>query len=214
MSFVCPGRDCNLCPRLVEFRMQNRMKFPSYYNGPVPPFGSLDAEILVVGLAPGLNGANQTARPFTNDYAGDVLYPILKKFGLAKGNYQKRKDDGFELINVRVTNSVRCVPPENKPTGEEVRICGGFLTEEIKDMKNLKLILTLGSIAHNAVLSVLGYKKSAFKFRHGAVHELDKHGLQLINSYHTSRYNINTGVLTYEMFEEIIKQVKTLCGQL
>ena len=138
MSFVCPGRDCALCPRLVEFRMQNRAKFPTYYNGPVPPFGPIDAEVLIAGLAPGLNGANQTARPFTNDYAGDVLYPILKKFGLAKGDYQKRKDDGFELLNVRVTNSVRCVPPENKPTGEEVRTCGQFLTEEVADMKRLK----------------------------------------------------------------------------
>ena len=107
MSFVCPGRDCTLCPRLVEFRMQNRAKFPTYYNGPVPPFGPIDAEVLIAGLAPGLNGANQTARPFTNDYAGDVLYPILKKFGLAKGDYQKRKDDGFELLNVRVTNRRR-----------------------------------------------------------------------------------------------------------
>lgn len=210
MAFECPGRDCGLCSRLVEFRMQNRLKFPHYYNGPVPPFGSLDAEILVVGLAPGLNGANQTARPFTNDYAGDVLYPILKQFDLAKGDYQKRKDDGFELLNVRITNSVRCVPPENKPTGEEVKICGNFLINEIAEMKNLKIILTLGGIAHGAVLSVLGYKKAAFKFKHGAVHRLEKHNVLMLNSYHTSRYNINTGVLTYEMFEEIVKKMKTL----
>lgn len=210
MTFVCPGRDCDLCPRLVEFRKANRLKFPTYFNGPVPPFGSIDAEILIVGLAPGLNGANQTARPFTNDYAGDVLYPILKKYGFAKGEYQKRKDDGFELINVRITNSVRCVPPENKPTGQEVKTCGDFLIDEIADMKNLKLILTLGSIAHGAVLSVLGYKKAAFKFKHGAVHHLDKHNLLMLNSYHTSRYNINTGVLTFEMFEAIVQQMKNL----
>ena len=213
MSFVCPGRDCTLCPRLVEFRTQNRAKFPTYYNGPVPPFGPIDAEVLIAGLAPGLNGANQTARPFTNDYAGDVLYPILKKFGLAKGDYQKRKDDGFELLNVRETNSVRCVPPENKPTGEEVRTCGQFLTEEVADMKRLKLILALGSIAHGAILSVLGYKKAAFKFKHGAVYHLDRHNLLLVDSYHTSRYNINTGVLTYEMFEEVIAKVKELLAQ-
>ncbi len=210
MTFVCPSRDCSLCPRLVEYRMGNCLKFPSYYNGPVPPFGSIDAEILVVGLAPGLNGANQTARPFTNDYAGDVLYPILKEFGLAEGNYQKRKDDGFELKNIRITNSVRCAPPQNKVTGDEVKTCGQFLIEEINDMKNLKIILTLGSVAHSAVLGVLGYKKAAFKFAHNAVHKLDKHNLLMVNSYHTSRYNINTGVLTEEMFRDVIRNLQSL----
>lgn len=210
MVFVCPDRKCALCPRLVEFRKGNIAKFPSYYNGPVPPFGSIDAEVLIVGLAPGLNGANQTARPFTNDYAGDVLYPILKSFGFASGEYQKRKDDGFELKNVRVTNSVRCVPPQNKVTGDEVKTCGKFLIEEINDMKNLKIILTLGSVAHNAVLGVLGYKKASFKFAHNAVHKLERHNLLMVNSYHTSRYNINTGVLTYEMFENVIKNIKEL----
>lgn len=210
MVFVCPDRKCALCPRLVEFREGNIAKFPSYYNGPVPPFGSIDAEVLIVGLAPGLNGANQTARPFTNDYAGDVLYPILKSFGFASGEYQKRKDDGFELKNVRVTNSVRCVPPQNKVTGDEVKTCGKFLIDEINDMKNLKIILTLGSVAHNAVLGVLGYKKASFKFAHNAVHKLDRHNLLMVNSYHTSRYNINTGVLTYEMFENVIKNIKEL----
>lgn len=210
MSFVCPGRDCDLCPRLVEYRMGNRDKFPSYYNGPVPPFGSIDAEILVVGLAPGLNGANQTARPFTNDYAGDVLYPILKEFGLAKGDYQKRKDDGFELLNIRITNSVRCAPPQNKVTGDEVNTCGKFLIEEINDMKNLKVILTLGSVAHSAVLGVLGYRKAAFKFGHNAMHHLDKHNIVMVNSYHTSRYNINTGVLTYDMFRDVVRKLSGL----
>lgn len=210
MSFACPDKKCCRCPRLLEFRAQNIAKFPSYHNGPVESFGDLEAEILIVGLAPGLNGANQTNRPFTNDYAGDVLYPILKKHGLAKGNYDKRKDDGFELINVRVTNSVRCVPPQNKVTGDEVKNCGGYLIEELCEMPNLKIILTLGSVAHNAVLGVLGYKKAAFKFAHGAVHQLDKHRLLMVNSYHTSRYNINTGVLTYEMFEDVVKKVKDL----
>ena len=210
MTFICPERDCSLCPRLVDYRLGNRKKFPSYYNGPVPPFGSVNSEILVVGLAPGLNGANQTARPFTNDYAGDVLYPILKEFGLAEGDYQKRKDDGFELKNIRITNSVRCVPPQNKVTGDEVKTCGKFLIEEINDMKNLKIILTLGSVAHSAVLGVLGYKKSAFKFAHNAVHRLEKHNLVMVDSYHTSRYNINTGVLTEDMFRDVIRNVKTL----
>lgn len=210
MTFVCPSRNCDLCPRLVAFRESNKLKFPTYYNGPVPSFGPIEAEVLIVGLAPGLNGANQTARPFTNDYAGDVLYPILKKYGFAQGNYAKRKDDGFELLNIRVTNSVRCVPPQNKVTGDEVKTCGKFLIEEIGDMKNLKIILTLGSVAHSAVLGVLGYKKAAFKFAHGAVHKLSQHNLLMVNSYHTSRYNINTGVLTYEMFEEIIQKIADL----
>lgn len=210
MPFKCPERNCALCPRLVEFRKTNQEKYPTYYNGAVPPFGNLDAEILIVGLAPGLNGANQTARPFTNDYAGDILYPILKEFGLAKGNYQKRKDDGFELINVRITNSVRCAPPKNQVTGEEVKTCGKFLIDEINNMKNLKIILTLGGVAHNAVLGVLGYKKAAFKFAHNAVHHLAKHNLLMINSYHTSRYNINTGVLTAEMFKDVIKNILNL----
>ena len=149
MAFVCPDKNCLKCSRLIEFRQGNIAKFPTYYNGPVEPFGSLDAEVLVVGLAPGLNGANQTNRPFTNDYAGDVLYPALKKFGLAQGNYQKRKDDGFELLNVRITNSVRCVPPQNKVTGDEVKACGSYLIEEIASMPRLKVILTLGSVAQD-----------------------------------------------------------------
>ena len=208
MVFACPDKSCAKCPRLLEFRQGNIAKFPHYYNGPVEPFGNLDAEVLVVGLAPGLNGANQTNRPFTNDYAGDVLYPVLKKYGFARGEYGKRKDDGFELIDVRITNSVRCVPPQNKVTGEEVKNCGAYLIEEIKAMPRLKIILTLGSVAHNAVLGVLGYRKAAFKFAHNAVHLLDQHNLLMVNSYHTSRYNINTGVLTYEMFEDVIKNIK------
>ncbi len=208
MTFLCPDKKCCKCSRLIAFRRENEAKFPSYYNGPVPSFGNLDAEILIVGLAPGLNGANQTGRPFTNDYAGDVLYPILKKYGFALGNYEKRSDDGFELVNVRVTNSVRCVPPQNKVTGEETKNCGSYLNDEIAHMKNLKIILTLGSVAHNAVLGVLGYKKTAYKFAHNAVHRLEKHNLLMINSYHTSRYNINTGVLTYEMFEDVVKNIR------
>lgn len=210
MTFCPPGKDCKNCTRLLDFRIENIKKFPNYYNGPVPSFGNFDAEILVVGLAPGLNGANQTGRPFTNDYAGDVLYPTLKKYGFAKGNYGKIANDGFELINVRITNSVRCVPPQNKVTGDEVKNCGQFLIDEIAEMPNLKIILTLGSVAHNAVLGVLGYKKTNFKFGHGNKHTLDKHNLLMINSYHTSRYNINTGVLTFDMFDDIIEKIKEL----
>ena len=190
--FCKPEKNCDLCPRLVEFRRGNKQKFPTYHNGPVSPFGSLDAQVLIVGLAPGLNGANQTDRPFTNDYAGDILYPALKKFGLAQGNYQKRKDDGFELLNVRVTNSVRCVPPQNKVNA------------------NLKIILSLGSVSHGAVLQALGYTKAAYKFAHVAEHFLPKHNLILLDSYHTSRYNINTNILTAEMFDKIISRLKEL----
>ncbi len=213
MDFRCPDKSCNKCPRLLEFRQQNQTKFPSYYNGPVPPFGSLEAEILVVGMAPGLNGANQTARPFTNDYAGDVLYPALKDNGLAEGNYERRKDDGFELKNVRVTNAVRCVPPQNKVVGAEVKNCGVYLQQELAAMPNLRVILALGVVAHNAVLSILGYRQAAHKFAHGNVHKLENHGILMLDSYHTSRYNINTGVLTYQMFDQIVKQLKNLLAE-
>lgn len=213
MSFVPPDKTCQLCPRLLAFRDQNIAKFPSYYNGPVEPFGKLNAQVLIVGMAPGLNGANQTNRPFTNDYAGDVLYPTLKKFGFATGNYQKRKDDGFELINVRVTNAVRCVPPQNKVLTDEVKNCGQFLINEIDLMPNLKIILSLGTVSHQAVLRALKYKLADFKFAHGAVHNLSRHNLLLVDSYHTSRYNVNTGVLTLEMFENIINLVQKLLEQ-
>lgn len=208
MTFCPPDKNCILCHRLVDFRKQNQQKFPSYHNGAVESFGNLDAKILIVGLAPGLNGANQTNRPFTNDYAGDILYPALKENGLAKGNYQKIKNDDFELINVRITNAVRCVPPQNKVTTEETKTCGQFLIKEINNMPNLKIILSLGAVSHNAVLKVLGYKLSEFKFVHGKTYHLYKHNLMLTDSYHTSRYNINTGVLTYEMFDTVIKTIK------
>ena len=214
MKFTPPKKECDLCPRLCEFRIKNQEKYPHYHNGSVTPFGDLSAEILIVGLAPGLNGANQTNRPFTNDYAGDVLYPILKQYGFAKGTYQKRKDDGYELINVRITNAVRCVPPENKPTTEEEKTCRQFLINEISAMSNLKIILCLGTISHKNVLQALGLKQSYAKFKHGEIYTLPtRQKLTLIDSYHTSRYNINTGVLTYEMFEEIIKKIKGLLNQ-
>ncbi|MBR1904281.1 MAG: uracil-DNA glycosylase [Alphaproteobacteria bacterium] len=207
---LCPAQNCAKCPRLVEFRAQNQRKFPSYHNAPVESFGSLDAEILVVGLAPGLNGANQTNRPFTNDYAGDILYPALKKFGFAQGNYGRIKNDGFELLNVRVSNTVRCVPPQNKVTADEIAACRPFLQAEIAAMPHLKLILSLGSVSHGAVLQALGYKKSAYKFAHGAEHLLPHHNITLIDSYHTSRYNINTNVLTAAMFDKIIARLQQL----
>lgn len=205
-----PQKNCTLCERLCAFRHKNKELYPNYYNAPVESFGNLNAEILIVGLAPGLHGANQTGRPFTNDYAGDILYPILKENGLAKGSYLKKKDDGYCLINTRITNAVRCVPPENKPTTLEEKTCRQFLTEEIASMPNLKIILSLGTISHKNVLQALGLKQSFAKFAHGAIHTLPYHNIKLIDSYHTSRYNINTGVLTYAMFDEIIKKMKGL----
>ncbi len=210
MSFCPPDQNCSLCPRLAEFRAQNRQKFPNYHNGPVESFGELSAQILVVGMAPGLNGANRTNRPFTNDYAGDILYPALQKFGFARGTYQKRRDDGFVLENVRVTNAVRCVPPQNKVTGAETATCKRFLAAEIAAMTNLKIILCLGTVSHAAVLKVLGCRQAAYKFSHNAVHHLKERPLIMVDSYHTSRYNINTGVLSREMFENVVKNMKEL----
>ena len=206
MSFKPPARDCSLCPRLVDFRLQNRQKFPDKHNAPVSPFGPLDAKLLIVGLAPGLKGANFSGRPFTGDYAGVLLYNTLIKFGLAKGVFDARADDGLQLINCRITNAVRCVPPQNKPLPEEETTCRPFLAKEIAAMPNLKTIISLGLISHNAVLKTLGHKISAFKFAHGAKHDVGR-GITLLDSYHCSRYNTQTNRLTAEMFEAIFKKL-------
>lgn len=210
-SFTQPSADCPLCPRLAAFREANRAKYSHFHNAPVPAFGNLDAELLVVGLAPGLKGANATGRPFTGDYAGDILYAALEKHGLATGHYQQRPDDGFSLINTRVTNGVRCVPPENKPETSEIHQCNSFLRAELAAMPNLKVILSLGSISHNAVLRACSEKLSHHKFAHQGEHTLHPafraSPLLLVDSYHTSRYNLNTGVLTVEMFDEVVKKI-------
>jgi uracil-DNA glycosylase family 4 len=201
-----PLSDCRLCPRLAAFRDDNRIKFPDEFNAPVPSFGTLDAELLIVGLAPGLKGANFSGRPFTGDYAGDLLYPTLIKFGYANGIFKARADDGLSLVNCRITNAVRCVPPQNKPTGDEMNTCLSFLHGEITSMPNVKVILSLGLIAHQAVLKACGLKQSAFQFAHGATHHLGN-GTTLVNSYHCSRYNTNTGRLTTAMFEDVFKVI-------
>ena len=207
LLFKEAGRDCPLCPRLVAFRQANRAHYPSFHNAPVPAFGSLDAALLIVGLAPGLKGANQTGRPFTNDYAGDLLYPTLVKLGLAKGHYEKRADDGLKLINTRITNAVRCVPPQNKPEPAEEKTCRAhFLIPEVAAMKNLKVILALGGLSHGSVLKLFGRKLSQFKFAHGAQHQISER-VTLFDSYHCSRYNTNTGVLTTRMFEDVVGAV-------
>jgi uracil-DNA glycosylase family 4 len=208
MSFTPPDSECPLCPRLVAFREQNRASYPSFYNGAVPSFGMLEAWLLVVGLAPGLKGANRTGRPFTGDYAGEVLYQGLIKCGLAEGNYAARPDDGFTLKGVRISNAVRCVPPENKPTPREVATCLTFLQAEIAAMPNLRVILSLGLTSHQAVLKGLGKKQKEFPFSHGAQHKLGQ-GLLLADSYHTSRYNIQTGRLTQGMFDAVLAAIKT-----
>jgi len=206
-----PIKDCTLCPRLANFLAENRIKFPHFHNAPVPSFGGLDATILVVGLAPGLKGANATGRPFTGDYAGDLLYETLQKKGYASGFYQKRAEDGFTLHNVRITNAVRCVPPQNKPTGDEVLTCRPYLVNEMNAMqeRNLKIILSLGKISHDTVLKTFNLKLSQYPFGHGAVHSLPN-GLYLVDSYHCSRYNVNTGRLTAQMFEDVFDCIATL----
>jgi uracil-DNA glycosylase family 4 len=198
-----PSLDCPLCPRLAAFRHAAREKFPSWYNAPVMPFGPDDAGLLIVGLAPGLQGANRTGRPFTGDFAGDLLYATLKEFGLARGTYDRRPDDGLTLVDCRISNAVKCVPPENKPTPEEIKICNRFLADELKSLPRVKVVLALGSIAHDAVLVGSGLKKSAAKFGHAARHDLPG-GRILFDSYHCSRYNTNTGRLTTEMFRDVV----------
>jgi uracil-DNA glycosylase family 4 len=202
-----PEAGCTLCARLAKFRAENRTKFVDWHNAPVPSFGRLDASLLIVGLAPGLKGANRTGRPFTGDYAGNLLYATLAKFGYAKGVYDARADDDFELVDCRITNAVRCVPPENKPTPVEIALCRPFLAAEIAAMPRLKTILALGAIAHQSVLTAFGERRADFPFKHEALHNLSS-GMTLADSYHCSRYNTNTGRLTPQMFDDVFTAVK------
>jgi len=202
-----PPRDCPRCPRLVAFRHQWRAKEPHWFNAPVHSFGPLDARLLVVGLAPGLRGANRTGRPFTGDYAGDLLYATLSEFGFSRGRFDARPDDGLTLIDARITNAVHCVPPENKPTPAEINTCrDAFLAHRIPAMPRLRAIVALGRIAHESTLRALGHRLAAAPFVHGAMHPVGK--LTLFDSYHCSRYNTNTGVLTPEMFRAVFGAVR------
>ena len=205
-AFENPPADCALCPRLVDFRRANQAKFPDFHNAPVAGFGPMTAGLLVVGLAPGLKGANRTGRPFTGDYAGDLLYPTLIAYGLAKGTFGREATDGLVPTNVRVTNAVRCVPPQNKVTGAEAAACRPFLVAEIAAMENLRAIVALGRVAHDAVLTTLKLRKAAYPFGHAALHPLPN-GLALADSYHCSRYNTNTGRLTEAMFHAVFDAV-------
>jgi uracil-DNA glycosylase family 4 len=201
-----PGRDCPRCPRLVAFRETWREKEPDWFNAPVPSFGPTDARVLIVGLAPGLRGANRTGRPFTGDYAGDLLYATLKEFGFATGEYAARPDDGLTLIDCRITNAVRCVPPENKPTPQEIATCRDFLRATLKEMTNIRAIVTLGRIAHETFISAQNAKRSAYAFGHGRAYPMEAY--TLFASYHCSRYNTSTRVLTPQMFRDVFAQVR------
>ena len=205
-SPIQPKHDCPLCPRLVAYREDYRALHPDWFNAPVPSFGPLSAQLLVVGQAPGINGANRTGRPFTGDVAGRLLYPALTKYGFASGTFQERPDDGLRLINCRITNAVRCAPPQHKLETSDNNNCLPFLTAEMKAMPNLKVLLALGGKAHNSALRALGLKASAHKFQHGTLHKLPDN-LILADSFHTSQYNVNTGRITEGMFEKVIYEI-------
>jgi uracil-DNA glycosylase family 4 len=193
--------DCSLCPRLVAYRAANRAAEPDWFNGAVPSFGSADARLLVVGLAPGVRGANRTGRPFTGDFAGTLLYDTLAAYGFSRGSFDARIDDGLTLVDCMVSNAVRCVPPENKPTPAEISTCRGYLGARIAAMQRLKIIVVLGRIAHDSTLTALNARKSAHPFAHGARHDLGH--LMVYDSFHCSRYNTNTGKLTPAMFRAV-----------
>jgi uracil-DNA glycosylase family 4 len=206
LSPTQPGPDCPRCPRLVSFRAAARAREPGWFNAPVPSFGDPDGRLLIVGLAPGLQGANRTGRPFTGDYAGDLLYATLLEFGFARGVYRASPDDGLTLIDCRISNAVRCVPPQNKPLPLEIRTCRPFLSATIATMARLRVIVALGRVAHDTVLKVLELRAAATPFAHGAMHQAG--AVRLYDSYHCSRYNTNTGVLTTEMFRRVFAAVR------
>jgi uracil-DNA glycosylase family 4 len=203
-----PSPDCPLCPRLAAFRAENRAKFPEFFNAPVPVWRSASPRLAIVGLAPGLKGANRTGRPFTGDYAGDLLYATLVKFGLAEGQYEQRPDDSLELKKTMIVNAVRCVPPQNKPTPLEINTCRPFLIGALED--GPRIYLALGKIAHDSLLRALGQRLAAFPFKHGAEHAIGP--ATVLDSYHCSRYNTNTGVLTTPMFEAVVQRAAELVG--
>jgi uracil-DNA glycosylase family 4 len=201
-----PSRDCPLCPRLVAFREAARAREPGWHNAPVPSFGPTEARLAVIGLAPGLKGANRTGRPFTGDYAGDLLYGTLLKFGFATGRFEARPDDGLALADCRITNAVRCVPPENKPDGSEIATCRRFLAASLAAMPRLEAAVALGRIAHDSLVVALGARPAHHPFAHGARHRIGR--IAVYDSYHCSRYNTNTGRLTAAMFEAVFAAVR------
>lgn len=199
--------DCRLCPRLVEYRCENAKKHPDWFNGAVPSFGDTCAALLVIGLAPGVTGANKSGRPFTGDWAGDLLYATLDKFAFSQGTYQARPDDGLRLKQAMITNAVRCVPPANKPVGAEINNCRPFLDARMRALPNLKVLLCLGKIAHDSTVRTLGLRLRDYPFGHASEYRLPD-GRTLLSSYHCSRYNTNTGRLTAEMFEAVFARAR------
>ena len=202
--------NCALCPRLKTYREENAASEPEWFNAPVPSFGNENAELLIVGLAPGRTGANKTGRPFTGDWAGDLLYATIEAFGLSEGRYEARPDDGLALKNVMITNAVRCAPPQNKPTGPEINACRPFLVSRMNAMPNLRALITLGKISHDSTIRALGLKPSHYPFGHSVHYELTEtdigRPLHIFSSYHCSRYNTNTGRLTTALFHDVFRK--------
>jgi len=213
MALPPPYRDqtCRLCPRLAEYLDSARQTHPDWHNGPVNGYGPTDAPILLIGLAPGMRGANRTGRPFTGDFAGDLLYRMLDEFALSSGTYDSRADDGVELNAIRIVNAVRCVPPQNKPTGAEINTCRQFLIEDIAAMTKIRVIITLGRIGHTSALKALGLREAEYPFGHAREHDLPG-GIRLVASYHCSRYNTQTGRLTTDMFRDVFRKATQAAG--
>jgi len=200
--------NCRACPRLAAFLATVKKRFPEYFCKPVPPFGDRQSDFLIVGLAPGLHGANRTGRPFTGDYAGILLYETLHKLGFASNAESVAADDGLQLVNCRITNAVKCLPPDNKPVGDEINTCNEFLARELDTLGSASVVLALGGIAHRAVLKAIGARQSDYRFAHAAIHEPGP--FRLVDSYHCSRYNTNTGRLTPAMFEAVLARARAL----
>jgi uracil-DNA glycosylase len=211
MAPARPGRNCPRCPRLVAFREAWRAREPAWFNAPVPAFGPREARLAIIGLAPGLRGANRTGRPFTGDFAGGLLYHTLAAYGFARGRYDARPDDGLELIDCRIVNAVRCVPPENKPTTAEIANCRPFLKRDLADMPNLAAIVALGRIAHDSIVVALDARPAATPFGHGQSHQIGD--MAIFDSYHCSRQNTNTRRLTPEMFRAVFAAVRAKLGE-
>ena len=200
--------DCRACPRLAAFLDEVGERYPDYHCRPVAPFGGANARFLIVGLAPGMHGANRTGRPFTGDHAGILLYQMLHKYGFASRDHSETAHDGLELLDCRITNAVKCLPPDNKPVGAEINTCNPFLARELDTLRPGSVVMALGGIAHRAVIKALGLRQADYKFGHAALHEVG--GFQLLDSYHCSRYNTNTGRLTEPMFDAIFAQAREL----
>ena len=201
-------KTCRACPRLSTFLDEVSERYPDYYCRPVPPFGASDARFLIVGLAPGMHGANRTGRPFTGDHAGILLYQMLHKYGFGTRDRSEAADDGLELIDCRITNAVKCLPPENKPVGAEINTCNAFLARELQTLPQGSVVMALGGIAHRAIVKAMGLRQADYKFGHAALHDLGT--FQVLDSYHCSRYNTNTGRLTEPMFDAVFAQARAL----